>query len=254
MPADVCVITPIGMDHSQWLGETLEEIAMEKAGILLEGVPVIVAKQKEEVLRVLLEEANVQRCPLTVIDEPLVGYSVGIPGKHQRFNANVAVHAVHEVGIHLTYDTVKECLEHVYWPGRFEQVRGGDFPMVIDGAHNLQAAEALVETWQAEYPGLEPTIVFGAVEGKDIVGVLKELKKLSGSFILTLIDSPRTLALDVLVEALGEVEELRKCRNLQDVFELKDLEKRPVLVAGSLFLVGQVKAMIEKGVFESSWQ
>jgi len=252
--ADVCVITPIGMDHSEWLGDTIEEVAMEKAGIMLEGVPIISAKQQEEARVVLLEEANVKRCPIQIIDEPLVGYSIGITGEHQRYNANVAVHAVYEVGIQLNYDLVKESLKYVYWPGRFEEIRNSENPMVIDGAHNPHAVEALVNTWQTEYPDLKPIIVFGAVESKDVEGALSMLKQLGDQFILTPVNSPRSYPTEKLKQALGNVGNVTECENLEQVLELEEVRCNPVLVVGSLFLIGQLKALVEDGVFEPSLQ
>ena len=254
VPADLCVITPIAMDHSEWLGDSIEQIALEKAGIMLEGVPVIISKQDSEAETVLLEEANMKRSTVSVVDEPLVGYSIGIPGQHQRYNANVAVSAVHEIGIHLNYDTVKQCLEHVYWPGRFEEVRGGEYPIVIDGAHNPQAAAALVETWQVEYPNSKPIILFGAVECKDIAGVFDHLKRLSGHFILTPIDSPRTMSVEQLKEGLSEVEHIETCNNVGEALAYANEQNRPLLIAGSLFLVGEVKARLENDDFERSAQ
>lgn len=254
VPADLCVITPIGMDHSQWLGDTLEEIAKEKAGIMLPGVPVISAGQEEDAKMVLLEEANEIRCPIEIIDEPLKGYSIGIPGEHQKYNANLAVNAVHEVGIHLNYDTVKECLDHVYWPGRFENVGSEEMPVVLDGAHNPHAAKALAETWQTEFPNQKPTVIFGAVESKDVAGALKYLESIAERFIFTPVDSPRSLETSVLEEAAEDFENTSSVESFDQAFEFAKSHNSPILIAGSLFLIGQVKAMLENGSFERSAQ
>lgn len=254
VPADVCVITPIGMDHSEYLGDSLEEIAMEKAGIMVEGVPVICAGQAEEVKQVLEEEANMRRCPITMIEEPLVGYSVGIPGPHQKYNANVAVHAVHEVGLHLTYDTVKECLEHVKWPGRFENVGDDTYPIVLDGAHNPQAANALVETWKESFQERKAVLIFGAVEEKDVKGVLSCFSEIIQEVIFTPISSPRALSTDRLLESIEKGIEVRAAKDLKEAWQWAKETKEPVLIAGSLFLVGEVKAMLEGEGYQSSSQ
>ena len=93
VPADVCVITPIGLDHTQWLGDTLEAIAAEKAGIFVPGKAGISAPQESAARFVLEKEANEARSPLEFIEEPLLGYPIALPGEHQKWNAALAVAA-----------------------------------------------------------------------------------------------------------------------------------------------------------------
>ncbi|MDB9741682.1 bifunctional folylpolyglutamate synthase/dihydrofolate synthase [Akkermansiaceae bacterium] len=258
VPSDISVITPIAMDHAAYLGDTLAEIAAEKAGIMHEGVPVLIAKQEEEAKEVLLEEANMRRSPVIVVDEPLVGYSIGIPGEHQKYNANLAVQAVHEVGISLNYYLVKESLKYVYWPGRFEQIESFPQPVILDGAHNLHATIALVETWKTEYPESlklsSPVILFGAVDDKDVSGVLKILSKLSSKVIFTPLSSPRTIDADTFRNMVPDEVTSNVAENLEDAWELALAEKRPILVTGSLFLIGEWKAMTEKVLYQKSSQ
>jgi dihydrofolate synthase / folylpolyglutamate synthase len=257
VPADVCVITPIGMDHSEWLGDTLEKIALEKAGIMLPGVPVICSPQTPEVTQVLLEEANMVRCSITVLEEPLLGYSIALAGEHQKYNANVAVHAVHQAGVYLNYDTVKNSLDRVYWPGRFENLGDYDSPIVLDGAHNPHAAEALAATWKLEYPKRKPVIIFGAVDGKDIVGVLQHIAPIAETLIFTPIDSPRSLSAEELEAGLQKsgIEVPYHCLDSlkQAWIKANELEL-PILITGSLFLIGEAKSMLQDQVLETSFQ
>lgn len=254
VPSDISVIMPISMDHSEWLGDSIEKIALEKAGIMKEGVPVIISKQVDEANMILHEEANMRRCPLTVVDTPLVGYSVGILGEHQRYNAHVAVQTVHEVGVYLNYDTVKECLQHVYWPGRFELIEGWEQPIILDGAHNIQAVEALVKTWGDEFKEIKPVVVFGAVEEKDVKGVLAQLKNIAEHFIFTPLDSPRSMKTDSLVKAMGDATSCEETAGLDAAWDQAVAFGRPILITGSLFLIGEVKAKLEKANFERSAQ
>jgi len=256
VPADVCVITPVAMDHSQWLGETLGEIAAEKAGIMLEGVPCLIAGQDPEAEEILLEEANMRRTPATILDDPLVGYSINIPGEHQRYNANLAVHAVHELGIPLNYDNVKWTMEHVRWPGRFETVEYMGREMILDGAHNPHAAESLMKTWRSKYGDVKATVICGVVESKDITGVIRFFGEVAERLILTPINSPRSLTVDQLKEGLGEDSELEvvEAKDADDAMEQARGYDDPILVAGSLFLIGDVKAKVEGGDFQRSVQ
>ena len=123
VPADVCVVTPIGLDHMQWLGSSLEAIAAEKAGILSEGKPAVTAPQEAAARFVLEKEANEVRAPLAFVDEPLLGYPIALAGEHQKWNAALAVAALHRAGLPLNCDIVRHGLATVSWPGRFERVR-----------------------------------------------------------------------------------------------------------------------------------
>ncbi len=258
VPADVCVLTPIGMDHSEWLGENLEEIAGEKAAIIVEGKPVIAAHQHPEALGVIMEVANEKRAPLEIIEGPLLGYTVNLAGEHQRQNAHLAVSAAHALGLDLKYDTVKSALESVSWPGRFEKLweyehKRSDCEVVLDGAHNLQAAEVLVNTWKAEYPGVRPTIIFGAVQSKDVGGVLGKLTEIAETIILCPIENPRTHTAAELEAFLPDQwQNVELAGSLEDAWALA--KGQYLLVAGSLFLIGQCKAALEQSDFETSSQ
>lgn len=258
VPSDISIITPISMDHSEWLGDTLEKIALEKAGIMHEGVPVLISKQAPEAEAALLEEANVKRCPCTIVDEPLVGYSIGIPGEHQRYNANLAVQAVHEVGIQLNYDTVKESLKYVYWPGRFEKLENFPQHIILDGAHNVDAAHALVQTWKSELllseKDANPVIIFGAVKEKDVSSVLTILKQITNHIIFTPLQSPRSITEEEFKEATNDSYDVQIASNLENAWEIALNDKAPILVTGSLFLIGELKALLENKTYNQSSQ
>ena len=163
VPADVCAITQVALDHMQWLGDTVEEIAREKAGIFVEGKPAISAPQQETVAKVLEKEANERRTPLSFIDAPLTGYPVALPGQHQRWNAALAVECLHTAGIRLDFGVVQHGLSAVRWPGRFEQMEHGGREIVLDGAHNPEGAAVLAETWREQFRERKAALVFSVV-------------------------------------------------------------------------------------------
>ncbi|HEX7260349.1 MAG TPA: Mur ligase family protein, partial [Luteolibacter sp.] len=187
VPADVAVITPIGLDHMQWLGNTLAEIAREKAGILVGGKPAISAPQTLEVRSVLEKEANEIRSPLEFIEQPLLGYPMMLAGEHQKWNAALATAALHRAGIPLSSDSVAYGLSQVSWPGRFEIIRPG---VILDGAHNPQSAEVLAATWRESFPNKKAALVFSAVDGKDIGQILEFLAPLASRIFLCPVDTP----------------------------------------------------------------
>ncbi|MES2440436.1 MAG: folylpolyglutamate synthase/dihydrofolate synthase family protein [Verrucomicrobiota bacterium] len=252
VPADVAVITPIGLDHMQWLGNTLEEIAMEKAGIIVRGKPVISAPQPPAVLRVLDQESNELRAPFEVIEEPLLGYPMALAGDHQTWNAALAVAALHRAGIHLSSDSVGYGLSHVTWPGRFEIIRPG---VILDGAHNPQSAEVLAATWRQMFPKKKAAIVFSAVGGKDIAGILELLAPLASKIFLCPVDTPRAVTAEELAGDLpADSPPHETFATFEEAFAAASSQTNPILIAGSLFLVGEARAYLTGTDFQSSTQ
>ncbi len=254
VPADVCVLTPIADDHSEWLGETLEQIAFEKAGIICEDKPVISAPQSPEAAAVIAEVAGERGAPLTVITEPLRGYQIDLAGEHQAENAKLAVEALSALELPLNFDIVQQGLKRIDWPGRFEAINH-DPVTIVDGAHNPHAAKALVDTWKSRYGQDRPVLVFGAAQEKDVAKVLGLLAAHSAEIHLVPIDSPRSLTTQSLTLMLPEDSPPYMAhRNLQSCLQSLSNSKGPILITGSLFLVGEAKSIIQGGIFQRSSQ
>lgn len=260
VPADVCAITPIGLDHTQYLGETLAEIAFEKAGIFVTGKPALSAPQEPVVRTVLEQEANEARAPLEFIDEPLLGYPIALAGPHQPWNAALAVAALDRAGVRLNYDSLQYGLRNLRWPGRFEvfppaAVPGATQPVVLDGAHNPHAAAVLVETWRSMFGGQQFGLVFSAVAAKDVAGILALLAPLAAEIYFCPVATPRALSCDELAAALPPgAPPHRMFPSFRAALEAALPHHRPVLIAGSLFLVGEARAYLTGGAFQSSSQ
>ncbi|MGJ8672228.1 bifunctional folylpolyglutamate synthase/dihydrofolate synthase [Rubritalea sp.] len=252
VPADVCVITPIALDHSDWLGDTLEKVAGEKAGIICEQKPVLSARQERDAAIVIAEVADERHAPLSIIEGPLLGYSINLAGKHQAENAKLAVESVTALGIQLDFDIVKYALANIQWPGRFETI-STEPHIIIDGAHNPHAADALVATWKSEFPNQKATLVFGAVDDKEASTVLDKLSEISYSINLTPIDSPRSLTSEALSKLSPNTSHTLH-KNLASCLQQLEKSESPILIAGSLFLIGQAKAEIENLDFQKSTQ
>jgi len=252
VPADVCVITPIGLDHMQWLGETLEAIAAEKAGIFVTGKPVISSPQEAAARFVLEKEANEARAPLEFVAEPLLGYPLALAGRHQQWNAALAVTALHRMGLSLNSDSVRHGLANVSWPGRFEQIRPG---VVLDGAHNPHSAKVLAETWNAEFPGTKALLVFSAVAAKDIAGILDILAPLAARVFLCTAHTPRAVPAAALAACLPpDAPPHELFETFEAAFTAAQLHGTPILIAGSLFLVGEARAFLTNSAFQASSQ
>lgn len=255
VPADVAVITPIGLDHMQWLGDTIAAIAGEKAGIICAEKPVISAPQDPDAARVIAEQANEMRAPLTVVTEPLHGYTLSLIGTHQPWNAAVALAALHAAEIPLRYDAVQYGLSHTNWPGRFEVILHAPHTIILDGAHNPHAANVLVETWRQQYPQKLATLIFSAVASKDVRGVLELLTPLACRVLLCPVNSPRALSHAELLEAMPPGEHhVETYDSFAQALDAARKHMDSILIAGSLYLVGQARAQLLGNTFQPSAQ
>jgi dihydrofolate synthase/folylpolyglutamate synthase len=248
----VSVITPIGWDHMQILGDTLAKIASEKAGIIKPSVPFITQTQDQEALDVLLETARKKTAPLTLVTEPCE-LPLGLSGPHQRWNAALALAALRAAGLDLPQDRLEAGLKLVEWPARFQRLRAD---VILDGAHNLDAARVLAQTWREQFPLQKATIVFGAVAGKDISAVLHELAPLAAAWHFTHFDSPRAMTTEELQNILG-VSDVPVFHHSNLITALDATQNAsPRLITGSLYLAGEVLAAFSQqgAVYERSWQ
>ncbi len=257
VPADVAVITPVALDHQKWLGETLAEIATEKAAIIRTGKPTFSAPQEPSARSIIEQTANERRSPLEFLDEPLRGYSLGLPGQHQHYNAALALEALYAAGVHLNYDTVQAGLSSTRWPGRFERI-ASDLPqpgseIILDIAHNPSAAIALAANWRLHFGKKKANLIFGAVASKDIPAMLDPLLPLAERLLLVPVNSPRALSPDDLLALLPAGHPpTQTFANVLDALKVPD--DRPTLVTGSAFLVGEVKALLENAEHRNSTQ
>ncbi|HMK48898.1 MAG TPA: folylpolyglutamate synthase/dihydrofolate synthase family protein, partial [Thermodesulfovibrionales bacterium] len=212
----VSVITDISIDHKDFLGSTLGEIAREKAGIIKNGVPVVSSDQGSEAAEVIIKAAKATDSPLYLygrdfsaslkdVDESgtIFDYSDGplqlkdlfvpLPGEHQTKNSSIAIKAatifLDSIGVHsqsTLRDLIRNGLESTKWPGRAELIRGNPC-FLIDGAHNPAAANALAETIKKVFLKKYKKIimVLGIMSDKDIQGIMKPLLPLASDIVLT---------------------------------------------------------------------
>ena len=251
--ADVSVITSISLDHQQWLGETIREIAMEKAGIIKPNTPVIVADLHPDARDMVGRRALTLGVPCIEAHPLPEEWPLGLKGHHQRENAALAVEAACRVeGDRLSQEGIQHSLAEASWPGRFEVI--GD-RLVLDGAHNEAAAEALCAAWREAFPGELAKLIFGAAESKDLVAIFKAILPVIGSITFVPIQSERRISAGEMTEAFvtagGELEKVKSAENLSEALTIG---QGRVLVAGSLFLVGEVRAIVEGGDYEVSLQ
>ena len=245
IPADVCILTPISLDHTKWLGSTLDEIAREKAAIAIKGKPILSSPQEPEAENAIRQVTNQTQAPLTFVKAPLLGYSLSLPGEHQKQNAALACEAIVAAGLHLSFDVVQHSLQHVRWPGRFERITDS---LILDAAHNPHAAQALVETWQSEFPGKKAAIIFGSVEDKATDEVLSKLSEIAEEFHFVPVNSQRGLPPE------SHEVEVKSIVHPNLTSALEATAGRATLLTGSLFLLGEAKAFLSEKKFRKTSQ
>ncbi|HEU0073986.1 MAG TPA: folylpolyglutamate synthase/dihydrofolate synthase family protein, partial [Dehalococcoidia bacterium] len=214
---ECAVITNIGLEHRDILGDTIPEIARQKAGIIVSGCPTIMAPQRESAADVIREVAAAKGSPLTEVAlacnlrrdsagsdnqtfrlrTPKGAYQARLPllGKHQLDNAATAVLAVEalaKAGIEVSEDAVKQGLESVRWPGRIEVLKRRPL-VIVDSAHTADSARRLRDTL-LEYLRVDrATLVIGVMGDKDLEGLASAIEPAALRVIATQADHPRAL-------------------------------------------------------------
>ena len=266
----VAAITNVSMDHTQYLGNSVEEIAAEKAGILKPGNDAVtgatgsalqVIRQHAELdgvrsLRVVAEDIHAQARSLgragTEVDvdagdgHPLA-LQVPLPGAFQGDNVAVAVgivHALRQRGIAIDDGAVRDGLARVDWPGRLQWLPGSP-PLLVDGGHNPAALHAVLPAVRELTEGRPLSILFGAMADKDVPAMLDELRPLGAPPVFTQMGTPRAMAAVDLAREWGPGS--RAISSLPDALQAARLlagRTGTVLVCGSLYLAGDVLRLV----------
>lgn len=253
----VSVLTPIAMDHQQWLGSTLTEIAGEKAGIIKPGVPVVSAPQHPDAEAVLRAAAAAAGTTIHFVSEPWTDGPLSLAGAHQQWNAALALAALEAADCLPKPPAIRAGLANAVWPARFQSLSGGR--LIIDGAHNPHSIERLVTTWREQYGAEKATLIFGAVDGKDHGHSLTLLAPMVSEAVFVSVDSPRAIPAAELLKTWqekvpGVAGRIVGGGSLAEAVAA-DLPGRKLL-CGSLYLCGEALGLLADGgqVFEASAQ
>ena len=251
LPKDVAVIAPIGLDHMQYLGDTLAAVAGEKAGIIQAGKAVVCARQAAEADAVIKARAELLGSELIIVDGVYQG-ALALKGPHQRENATLAIAALQALPeFCLSSRMIEGALSCVEWAGRYEQISHSCGLLIVDGAHNEHAMSALVATLKEEQMPAMPCI-FAAAADKDLAPLLPLLAPHVSEWILPPLSSPRLLPPEQMRERVS-------LYSAAPVFLAPSLGEAlshggDKLVCGSLFLVGELKALLAQESYRKSMQ
>ncbi|MCI9638839.1 MAG: bifunctional folylpolyglutamate synthase/dihydrofolate synthase [Emergencia sp.] len=274
------IITSISLDHTDRLGETIEEIAAEKAGIIKEGCPVITGVENEEAMWVLKHKAiekhtpifDALQSPFEILEETVEGtrvraevlketyeFTISMVGRHQVQNALTALTAIALLNkrgdFTVTDEQIAEGFKRAKQIGRFEIMEKEPF-VILDGAHNPGGAKALKETVLRHFKDKKILMVTGILADKEVEEVLDSFMDITKDFIATEPDNPRKLPAEELAEKMqkrgghvhyfSKAEEAVSCA--QGLYEAYDV----ILFTGSLYLIGKIRGLInETGVRET---
>ncbi len=238
----VSVITNVQFDHEAWLGNSLEAIAREKAGIIKPGVPVVTAAEGGA-LEEIHETARRQGARLQVVTEPVVHEGLGLRGAHQRLNAAVALGVVEllEESLPVPRVVARDGLVAVQWPARFQVLRRGVQTIVLDGAHNPAGAKALAAALRVEFGGAPCTVILGMLEDKNWAEAAGTFAGVARRMICIPVASNRSARPGQLVQAAQEAQpelEVRPAGSLAEALALAGDESH-VVITGSLYLMGE---------------
>ncbi|MDY7087386.1 MAG: folylpolyglutamate synthase/dihydrofolate synthase family protein [Actinomycetota bacterium] len=284
--AGVCVMTPIGLDHTEWLGDTIEDIAWAKAGIIHKGATVITSLQTEEAMRPILERCAEMSATLAregsefgVIERTqavggqlltLQGLGgvydeIFLPlfGAHQAQNAALALAAVEAFlgagpNKQLELDLVREGFAQVDSPGRLERVRSAP-TILLDGAHNPHGMAATVGALEEEFSFRHLVAVVAVLGDKDVSGLLDLLEPVAARIVVTQNSSPRSMPVDELAQLANDIfgeDRVTVAQNMPDAIEEAvviaeedtsgELSGVGVIITGSVVTVADARKLLKR--------
>jgi dihydrofolate synthase / folylpolyglutamate synthase len=260
-------ITSIDFDHQAQLGNTLESIAGEKAGIAKPGVPMVCGRVPEAAARVIRDVCEAQHAPLIRVSDvvqivprddgetldvrvgtrSLDAIRLSLAGRHQRENAAVAVAVLNEVpnhGITVPDEAIRHGLTEAEWPARLERFVRADVEILLDAAHNPAGARALASHLQ-DIGWARVTLLFGAMRDKDVSGMLAALAHVCERVICTTAPTPRAMPADELAEAARRfAPSVEIVPDMRDALERAIAHRTPIVIAGSIFLIGPLRDIL----------
>ena len=254
--SDVSVITPIDFDHQQWLGQSLREIATEKAGIIKPKIPVVSAPQAPDVEKVIRTRGAECEAPLQFVNDSYQKTSVGLSGEYQKQNAALAISAIRSTKIDIDDSSIESGLASIDWPARFQR---WDDRVVIDGAHNPAAAQILAQTWRENFGDQRASLILAILSDKDLRGICEELAPIADSVLLPNIRSERATPPGELAKVLSVITPSLPYSitdSIADAIALARARPNRILLTGSLHFAGEALAYLrgEPAAFEECAQ
>ncbi|MCR5547023.1 MAG: bifunctional folylpolyglutamate synthase/dihydrofolate synthase [Lachnospiraceae bacterium] len=245
----ISVITKISYDHMNYLGETIEEIAMAKAGIIKEGGKVVLSPQPREAEEVFSKRINLCHGDLFEWKEIPKEFVLGLKGGYQRENASLAYTTLlllQQLGYEISNEDMKKGFESATWPGRFEVLK--EQPLfLVDGAHNEDGARALAKALEETYPDKKFSVIIGILADKEYEKILDLMLPYANKVFCITPENPRALPKEDLKQVIVEKKKglpVTCCESLFDALkESYYNDNEPTLAFGSLYYVGKIRKL-----------
>ena len=247
---ELSIVTNIGADHLEVLGPSLVDVAREKAGVFRKGKAALVGAGSSPPAAMAVLRTEAARCGARLVEVPpdaRFESESPLPGRHQRANLALAVAAARAF-TPLPEETVRSGIRAIRWPGRLQRVeRAGRRPLLLDGAHNPDGALALAAYLDDEGLSGRVDLLFGAMADKNVEGIAAPLLARARRVVFAAAGSPRAASPPSLRERLGRAD-AETADSVADALARLDAvgpDATPVLVAGSLYVVGEVLGHLE---------
>ncbi|HEU6448451.1 MAG TPA: folylpolyglutamate synthase/dihydrofolate synthase family protein [Verrucomicrobiae bacterium] len=239
------VITNIALDHQQWLGDSLEKIATEKAGIIKNKIPVVTAVDEPEALMAIEKVVREKNAPLIRIQNlRSEDLELSLLGEHQKQNAALAIATVEILRrqIPVSPKQIETGLQNVNWPGRLQLIEKNGQKILLDGAHNVAGAKALRETIEKKFPAeANRALVLGVLQDKDWQRICEVVAPLAETICAVPVLSERSADPQNFLKACRQANPTAKIfaeKSLADALK-KLRDEKFVVVTGSLYLIGE---------------
>lgn len=271
--AVLTIITAISLDHTEYLGDTVEKIAMTKSGIIKPGTSVVVYRQSPSVLDVIRDRCDLVGAEMHVsepdsvefqsanVDRQLISHpdygtlAIMLLGRYQTQNIAVVIKAVQvlrTLGYNITNGDVAKGLESTRWPGRFEVIMHEPI-FIVDGAHNPQGAKATAESIRSVFEDEKLIMIFGVLADKDYTDMIESILPMAREILTVTPDSPRALPAERTAQVISELSggemKVSAYETIGQAIEAafaKAGTTVPICAVGSLYMVGDIKKYVSE--------
>ncbi|MDM5249509.1 folylpolyglutamate synthase/dihydrofolate synthase family protein [Lysinibacillus sp. G4S2] len=267
----ISIITTISLEHTAFLGNTFAKVALEKAGIIKEGVPVVVGVKSEEALTVIQKVANERHAPCFVLGQDftvgnivqganiqhfnyqksnveMVDVPLKMAGPHQINNASLAITAVltlRENGaIDIPDESIRQALANAQWAGRFEQLPRN---IVLDGAHNSEGTAALIQTLKTVYPHQNYRIIYAALSDKDHAKSIALMDSIATAITFTQIELPNAMPAEKLAALSTNTNKTYSTdwREMLQAMLHQRNDEDIIVITGSLYFIAEIRQWLQ---------
>jgi len=274
----VAVLTNVGLDHTQILGDTVEKITIEKMQIIKPNIKAVTGATQKTVLQLIKEHAKQSNTQLSILNQdfrvdsyqaddlsggsfnyvsPLLtinNLKISLPGSFQTDNAALAIRAVQQLNNPKIHEhNIREAFGNIAIPGRIEMVSVFGKTLILDGAHNPMKMQGVVQAIKAQFPKEKFPVIFCAKHDKDMSAMLKELLPITSQFIITSFSKITDLGYNVMATTDQIYNAIRQSNQDIPVIKvefnqllenLKNINSDKLFVTGSLYFVGAVRDLL----------